>query len=121
MSPLTDTWSAIEVRSIIRFLRLKKISPAEMHCQLVEVYGASVMSRKQVWFGCKEFELNRKNVQDKKSLLSFHKLPVLKEVKRLFWDEPHNFKALSDGEDETRATMPSSKLPGHANMRTKIE
>jgi hypothetical protein len=37
----------IEVRSVIRFLRLKGTSLAEIYRQLVEVYGANVMSRKR--------------------------------------------------------------------------
>jgi hypothetical protein len=52
MAGLADTWSNIEVRSVIRFLHQKGTSPAEIHRQLVEVYGANVMSRKQVWVWC---------------------------------------------------------------------
>jgi hypothetical protein len=37
MAGLVETWSNIEVCSVIRFLRLKGTSPAEIHCQLVEV------------------------------------------------------------------------------------
>ncbi|GBL91430.1 hypothetical protein AVEN_136929-1 [Araneus ventricosus] len=59
MAALTDAWSAIEVRSVIRFLRLKKASPAGILHHLVEVYGESVMSRKQV---CKHNFLSRKQV-----------------------------------------------------------
>jgi hypothetical protein len=51
MAGLAETWSHIEVRSVIRFVRLKGTSPAEIHRQLVEVYGANVMSRKHVGFG----------------------------------------------------------------------
>jgi hypothetical protein len=43
MAELAETWSNIEVRSVIRFLRLKGTSPAEIHRRLVEVYGANVM------------------------------------------------------------------------------
>jgi hypothetical protein len=52
MAGLAETWSNIEVRSVIRFLRLEGTSPAEIHPQLVEVYGANVMSRKHVWVWC---------------------------------------------------------------------
>lgn len=64
MAALTEAWSAIEIRSVIRFLRLKKNSPAEIHRQLVEVYGTSVMSRKQVWFWCTEFDKGRTDLRD---------------------------------------------------------
>jgi hypothetical protein len=56
--------SNIEVRSVIRFLRLKGTSPAEIHCQLVEVYGANVMSWKHVWVWCTAFDNGRTDVQD---------------------------------------------------------
>jgi hypothetical protein len=49
---LEETWSHIEVRSVITFLRLNGTSPAEIHCQLVEVYGATVMSWKHVSVWC---------------------------------------------------------------------
>jgi hypothetical protein len=42
--------------SVIRFLRLKGTSPAKIHRQLVEEYGANVMSRKQVWVWCTAFD-----------------------------------------------------------------
>jgi hypothetical protein len=56
MAGLVETWSNIEVRSVIRFLRLKGTSPAEIHRQLVEVYGANVMSQKHVWVWCTAFD-----------------------------------------------------------------
>jgi hypothetical protein len=37
MTGLAETWSNIEVLSVIRFLRLEGTSPAEIHRQLVEV------------------------------------------------------------------------------------
>ena len=45
-------------------MRLKKISSAEIHWQLVEVYGKLVMSRKQVWFWCTEFDNGRTDLRD---------------------------------------------------------
>ncbi|GFV72650.1 hypothetical protein TNCV_411691 [Trichonephila clavipes] len=48
MAALTETWITIEIRNVIRFLPLKKNSPAEIHLQRVVVYNTSVMSRKQV-------------------------------------------------------------------------
>ncbi|GBM34344.1 hypothetical protein AVEN_146836-1 [Araneus ventricosus] len=44
---------------VIRFLHLKKTASSEIHRQLGEVYGASVMSRKHVW---KQDSLPRKQV-----------------------------------------------------------
>jgi hypothetical protein len=64
MAGLAETWSNIEMRSVIRFLRLKGTSPAEIHRQLVEVYGANVMSRKHVWVWCTAFDNGRTDVQD---------------------------------------------------------
>ncbi|GBM51137.1 hypothetical protein AVEN_244182-1 [Araneus ventricosus] len=64
MAVLIDTWSATEDRSIIMFLCLMKTSPDGIHCQLVEIYGASVMSRKQLWFWCKEFDIGRTDVRE---------------------------------------------------------
>jgi hypothetical protein len=48
MAGLAEAWSNIEVRSVIRFLLVKGTSPTEIHRQLVEVYGANVMSPKHV-------------------------------------------------------------------------
>jgi hypothetical protein len=45
MVGLVEAWSNIEVHSVIRCLRLKGTSPAEIHHKLAEVYGANVMSR----------------------------------------------------------------------------
>jgi hypothetical protein len=54
---LAETWSNIEVRSVIRFLPLKGTSPAEINRQLVGVYyDANVMSRKHVWVWCIAFD-----------------------------------------------------------------
>ncbi|KAJ4428455.1 hypothetical protein ANN_24492 [Periplaneta americana] len=35
----TQTWSNVEVCSVIQFSRLKDTSPAKVHRQLIEVYG----------------------------------------------------------------------------------
>jgi hypothetical protein len=56
MAGLAKTWSNIEVLSVIRFLWLKRTSPAEIHRQLVEVYSAQVISRKHVWVWCTVFD-----------------------------------------------------------------
>jgi hypothetical protein len=63
MAGLAGTWSNIEVRSVIRFLRLKGTSPAAIHRQLVEVYGANVMSQKHVWVLCTAFDNARPHTQ----------------------------------------------------------
>jgi hypothetical protein len=46
-----------EVRAVIRF-------PAEIHCQLVSVYGEDVMNRQNVAKWCHEFEVGRSDVHD---------------------------------------------------------
>jgi hypothetical protein len=64
MAGLAETWSNIEVRSVIRFLWLKGTSPAEIHHQLVQVYSANVMSQKHVWVWCTAFDKGKTDVQD---------------------------------------------------------
>jgi hypothetical protein len=64
MAGLAETWSNIEVLSVIRFLRIKGTSPAKIHDQRVEVYGANVMSRKHVWVWCTATDNSRTGVQD---------------------------------------------------------
>ncbi|GBM80657.1 hypothetical protein AVEN_87034-1 [Araneus ventricosus] len=59
MAALKNTWAAIDVRSVIRSLRLKKTSPAEIHRQIVEVYRESVISRTKL---CKHDFLSQKQV-----------------------------------------------------------
>jgi hypothetical protein len=56
MAGLAETWSNIEMRGVIIFLRLKGTSPAEIYRQLAEVYGANVMSRKHVSVWCTAFD-----------------------------------------------------------------
>jgi hypothetical protein len=63
MAGLAETWSNLETRSVIRFLRLKGISPAEIHRQLVEVYGGNVMSLKHVWVWCTAYDNCRTHSQ----------------------------------------------------------
>jgi hypothetical protein len=45
MATRLEQWSKEEVRSVIRFLNARHVSAAEIHRQLVEVYGEEVMSR----------------------------------------------------------------------------
>ncbi|GLV46442.1 hypothetical protein CBL_20781 [Carabus blaptoides fortunei] len=53
-----------ELRSIIRFLNAKKVSPIDIHRQLVEVYGEKCMDVKNVRKWCREFSEDRENVHD---------------------------------------------------------
>jgi hypothetical protein len=57
--------------SVIRFLRLKGTSPAEIHRQLVEVYGANVMSRKHVWVWCTAFDNGRTEGKVQQAVMSW--------------------------------------------------
>ncbi|GBM73510.1 hypothetical protein AVEN_103941-1 [Araneus ventricosus] len=53
-----------EVRSVIRFLNAKKIKPAEIHRQLVEIYGEHVMTDGMVRKWVRQFNDGRTNVHD---------------------------------------------------------
>jgi 2-succinyl-5-enolpyruvyl-6-hydroxy-3-cyclohexene-1-carboxylate synthase len=52
-----------EVRSVIRFLNAKGERPAEIHKQIVSVYG-DVMNRQNVTKWCREFSEGRAYVHD---------------------------------------------------------
>jgi hypothetical protein len=52
-----------EVRSIIQFLKAKGERPAEIHKQIVAVYG-NVMNRQNVTKWCHEFSKGRTDVHD---------------------------------------------------------
>ena len=52
-----------EVRSVIRFLNAKYERPAEIHKQIVAVYG-NVMNRQNVTNRCREFSEGRSYVHD---------------------------------------------------------
>ena len=52
-----------EVRSVIRFLNAKGERPAEIHKQIVAVYG-NVMNRQNVKNWCREFSEGRTDVHD---------------------------------------------------------
>ena len=52
-----------KVRSVIRFLNAKSERPAEMHKQIVVVYG-NVMNRQNVTKWCCEFSGGRADVHD---------------------------------------------------------
>ncbi|GBN92931.1 hypothetical protein AVEN_242278-1 [Araneus ventricosus] len=53
-----------EVRSVIRFLDAKKVKPAEIHRQLVEIYGENVMTDGMVRKWVRQFNDGRTNVHD---------------------------------------------------------
>jgi transposase len=55
--------SKCEVRSVIRFLNAKGERPAEIHKQIVAVYG-EVMNRQNVKKWCREFSEGRTDVHD---------------------------------------------------------
>jgi [histone H3]-lysine36 N-dimethyltransferase SETMAR len=53
-----------EVRSVIRFLNAKNVKPAEIHRQLVEIYGVLVMSDGMVRKWVRQFNNGRTDVHD---------------------------------------------------------
>ncbi|GBN07123.1 hypothetical protein AVEN_88488-1 [Araneus ventricosus] len=53
-----------EVRSVIRILHAKNVKPAEIHCQLVEIYGEHVMTDGIVRMWVRQFNDGRTNVHD---------------------------------------------------------
>ncbi|GBN89920.1 hypothetical protein AVEN_255320-1 [Araneus ventricosus] len=61
----TISYSAdCEVRSVIRFLNAKKVNPAEIHCQLVEIYDEHVLTDGMVLKWVPQFNVGRTNVHD---------------------------------------------------------
>jgi hypothetical protein len=53
-----------EVRAVVRFLHAKGETAAEIHPQLVSVYGKDVMNRQNMAKWCREFEAGRSDVHD---------------------------------------------------------
>ncbi|GBN92351.1 hypothetical protein AVEN_131824-1 [Araneus ventricosus] len=53
-----------EVRSVIRILNAKNVKPAEIHRQLVEIYGENVMTDGMVRKWVRQFNDGRTNVHD---------------------------------------------------------
>ncbi|GBN35810.1 hypothetical protein AVEN_66281-1 [Araneus ventricosus] len=53
-----------EVRSVIRFLNSKNVKSAEIHRQLVEIYGENVMTDGMVRKWVRQFNDGRTNVHD---------------------------------------------------------
>ncbi|GBN75538.1 hypothetical protein AVEN_110550-1 [Araneus ventricosus] len=53
-----------EVRSVIRFLNVNNVKPAEIHRQLVEIYGENVMTDGMVRKWVRQFNDGRTNCHD---------------------------------------------------------
>jgi hypothetical protein len=53
-----------EMRSVICFLNARNMKPADIHCQLCEVYGKHAMNDSTVWRWMKHFYEGHKNVHD---------------------------------------------------------
>ena len=53
-----------EIRSVIRFLTARNVSPAEIHRQISEVYGPNAMSDSKVRKWVRAFKDGRENVHD---------------------------------------------------------
>ncbi|GBL81721.1 hypothetical protein AVEN_93496-1 [Araneus ventricosus] len=53
-----------EMRSVIRFLNAKKVKPAEIHRQLVEIYGENVMTDGMIRKWVRQFNDGRTNIHD---------------------------------------------------------
>ena len=62
-SKISDPASC-EVRAVIRFLNAKGINAAQIHRELIEVYGPGVMGEGKVRQWCREFKSGRTNVHD---------------------------------------------------------
>lgn len=56
--------ATVELRSVIRFLLAKGKKPAEIHREIVAVYGSSAMSVQMVRKWCRAFAEGRQNVVD---------------------------------------------------------
>jgi hypothetical protein len=66
MAALIQSPAKCEVRSVTRFLNAKGECPAEIHKQIVAVYG-NVMNRQNVTKWCREFSEGRTDVHDKQT------------------------------------------------------
>jgi len=63
MAPPIQSPTKCEMHSIIRFLNTNGERPAEIHKQIVAVYG-NVMNRQNVTKWCREFSKGRTDVHD---------------------------------------------------------
>jgi hypothetical protein len=64
MATRREQWSKEEVLAVIRFLNARHVSAAEIHRQLVEVYGEEVMNRQSVAKWCAQFKAGRVGTTD---------------------------------------------------------
>ena len=64
MEPAIAVTARCEIRSVIRFLNAKKLTPIEIHRQLEEVYGKACISVQHVRKWCREFSEGRTDVHD---------------------------------------------------------
>jgi len=80
MAPPIQSPATCEVRSVIRFLNAKGERPAEIHKQIVAVYG-NVMNRQNVTRWCREFSKGRTDDNDE----------VQEEVMTLFKEQAADF------------------------------
>jgi len=60
----TENPAACELRSVIRFLNAKNMTPAEIHRQLCDVYGEHAISSSMVRRWVRLFNEGRENVHD---------------------------------------------------------
>jgi hypothetical protein len=56
--------AACEMRSVICFLNERNMKPADIHCQLCELYGENSMSDSVVRRWVRRFNEGRENVHD---------------------------------------------------------
>lgn len=61
--PIAST-ARCEIRAVIRFLNAKRVSPIDIHRQLIEVYGENCMSVQHVRKWCREFSEGRTEIHD---------------------------------------------------------
>ena len=56
---LLKTWINVDVCNVKQFMKVKGITPMDIHHLLVKMCGTYKMSRKQVWICCNTFDDNR--------------------------------------------------------------
>jgi hypothetical protein len=69
MAAAIQSVAKCEVRSVIRFLNAKGESPAEIHKQMVDVYG-NVMNGQNMRKWCREFSEGKTEVHNEQSAVS---------------------------------------------------
>jgi hypothetical protein len=56
MGGVTENYSKIEVRAVVRFLQAEGVTESEINSRLLSVYGQKVFSRKDVSLRCNKFK-----------------------------------------------------------------